>query len=209
MNIGDIIKKRRAELDLTLEQIGDAVGVTKSTVRKWESGNIENMKRDKISLLAKVLKLNPVTFITGEYTELTNVTPIDQSYVFNIPVYNSVSAGFGATAVDYVIGYMPVYFENPSVAADCICINVEGDSMYPKIEDGDTIVVRKQNCVDSGTIAVVLIDGEEGLVKKIVYDESSIELHSINPMYPTVRFEGKDMNRVQVVGAVKKIIKNL
>jgi len=209
MNIGDIIKKRRAELDLTLEQIGDAVGVTKSTVRKWESGNIENMKRDKISLLAKVLKLNPVTFITGEYTELSNVYPVNQKNVFNVPVFDSASAGFGAAAVDYIVGYMPVYFEHPSSASSCICINVEGDSMYPKIENGDTIVVNKQTSVDSGSIAVVLIDGEEGLVKKVVYDKNSIELQSINPMYPPVRFEGNEIERVQVVGLVKKIIKNL
>ena len=66
MDIGKMINQRRTELGLTLEEVGKVVGVSKSTVKKWEDGFISNMKRDKIALLAKVLKLNPVAFITGD-----------------------------------------------------------------------------------------------------------------------------------------------
>ena len=65
MNIGIIIYNRRKELKLTLEQIGDYVGVGKSTVKKWESGYIANIKRDKIAKLAEILQLNPLTLIDG------------------------------------------------------------------------------------------------------------------------------------------------
>lgn len=58
-----MIKSRRQELGLTLEEVGKAVGVGKSTVRKWECGQIKDMKRDKISALAEVLQLSPVVFI--------------------------------------------------------------------------------------------------------------------------------------------------
>ncbi len=58
------IKKRRLELNLTLEEVGNMVGVGKSTVRKWETGDIENMKRDKIVKLANALKVSP-SFIMG------------------------------------------------------------------------------------------------------------------------------------------------
>ena len=68
LDIGKHINKRRTELELTLEDVGNAVGVSKSTVKKWEDGFISNMKRDKIAELAKVLKLNPVSLITGEET---------------------------------------------------------------------------------------------------------------------------------------------
>ncbi|MEY8370160.1 S24 family peptidase [Aerococcaceae bacterium 50-4] len=60
------IKSRRQELGLTLEQVGDMVGVGKSTVRKWEQGMIENMRRDKISLLASALKISPLLLINDE-----------------------------------------------------------------------------------------------------------------------------------------------
>lgn len=66
MNIGELIRNRRTELNFTLEEVGDMVGVSKSTVKKWEDGYISNMKRDKIALLAKALQLEPVSLITGE-----------------------------------------------------------------------------------------------------------------------------------------------
>lgn len=67
-DIGKIIHSRRLSLGLTLEEVGQAVGVGKSTVKKWEDGFISNMKRDKIALLAEVLQVSPVTFITGVLT---------------------------------------------------------------------------------------------------------------------------------------------
>lgn len=133
----------------------------------------------------------------------------DDNSVYMIPVFESVSAGFGTYADDYITEYIPMYFSNPHEANESIFVTVRGDSMYPKIEDGDVVLVHKQTSVDSGTIAVVLLDGEEALVKKIVYGDVWIELHSVNPMYPVMRFEGEDVLRLQVLGQVKKIIKNV
>lgn len=69
MRIGEIIKQRRNELGLTLEEVGKAVGVGKSTVKKWESGYITNMRRDRIANLARVLQLSPTVFIDAEDVE--------------------------------------------------------------------------------------------------------------------------------------------
>ena len=66
---GEKLKKRRLELNLTLEEVGNIVGVAKSTVRKWETGAIENMKSDKISLLAKALQVSPAFIMGLENTE--------------------------------------------------------------------------------------------------------------------------------------------
>ncbi len=57
------IQVRRRELNLTLEQIGNYVGVSKSTVKKWESGNIKNMRRDKIVLLSQILRVSPLDIL--------------------------------------------------------------------------------------------------------------------------------------------------
>lgn len=66
MKIGDLIHSRRTELGLTLEEVGKAVGVEKSTVKKWESGYISNMRRDKIALLANVLQISPVSLVVED-----------------------------------------------------------------------------------------------------------------------------------------------
>ena len=77
MDIGYLIHSRRLELNLTLEEIGNYVGVSKSTVKKWEDGYISNMKRDKISSLSKILKISPVSLITGELEEIKNINDIE------------------------------------------------------------------------------------------------------------------------------------
>lgn len=61
--LGNIIKKRRLELNITLDEVGKAVGVSKSTVQRWESGQITNMRRDRIDALSKVLGLSPLIFV--------------------------------------------------------------------------------------------------------------------------------------------------
>lgn len=145
---------------------------------------------------------------TAEPTPSSNAIMLNTQNVRMIPLYSTVSAGFGTQAINYVEDYVPLYIESTHEAQETICIKVSGDSMYPKIEDGDIIQVHKQDSVDSGSLAVVLVDGEEALVKKVVYGETWIELHSINPMYKTVRFNGADVLRVRVLGLVRKIIKN-
>lgn len=210
MDIGKMINQRRTELKLTLEQVGRAVGVGKSTVKKWEDGYISNMRRDKIALLAKVLKMNPVSFITGEFKEEEDqATPLPQTNVFMRPVYDSISAGFGVIAQDVPVDYMPTYITCPSEQDKYIWINVHGDSMSPLIDDGSKILVKKQPSVDSGQIAAVLVDDEEAVVKKVLYNDNTVELHSVNPYYPPRVFKNHDIARVQILGLVKEVSKSL
>lgn len=66
MEIGEIIRYYRQRKELTLEEVGNACGVSKVTVLKWENGNIKNIRRDKIGKLATILNVSPITLITGE-----------------------------------------------------------------------------------------------------------------------------------------------
>lgn len=66
MGIGNKIKMLREENNMTLEELGEKVGVGKSTVRKWENGIIENMRRDKIEKLAKVFGVSPAYLLGYE-----------------------------------------------------------------------------------------------------------------------------------------------
>ena len=186
------------------------LGLSRSLVTSWKNGTIPN--NTTLVKIADYFNVS-VDYLLGNETETpkaeTNAIFLDAKKVYMIPLYESVSAGFGAYAINEVVGYEPCYISNPADAVDSICIKVTGDSMYPKIEDGDIIQVHKQTSVDSGSVAVVLLDGDEGLVKKVIYDADSIELHSFNPMYPIMRFEGKDVLRLKVVGLVKAILKRL
>ncbi len=103
MNIGKIINNLRVDKRLTLEAVGDYVGVSKSTVKKWEDGFIENMKRDKIALLSEILEVSPVTFITGEITllqpKMQTLTPTEQTLLTN---YRELNQDGQTKASEYV-----------------------------------------------------------------------------------------------------------
>jgi len=207
-----------------IESLANEQGKNLTTVFV-ESGAGKNFKSNmktaepslgKITLIANYLgttadylignseqKEKPSTKIEG------NAIFLDKNRVFLVPLYESVSAGFGVHADDSIVDYLPCYLSGQAEADNTLCIKVKGNSMYPKIEDGDTIQVHKQTSVDSGSLAVVLLDGEEGLVKKVVFGDNWIELHSTNPLYPVQRFEGEDVTRLQIVGLVKRIIKEV
>lgn len=84
MEIKDIIRKRREELNLTYEQLGNMIGVGKSTVRKWETGMIENMRRDNIVALAKALNISPSVIMGWDVLE-ENVSS-DENKISNVEI---------------------------------------------------------------------------------------------------------------------------
>lgn len=212
-NIGRRIKQRREQIGLSMQDIADKLDVNRSSVMRWENGETNKIKLPIVEKLAQILQTSP-DYLMGYNDEVdASAKPgflvLDHKKIRMIPLYSSVSAGFGALAVNYIEDYVPCLIEHDAEAEQTICIQVQGDSMFPKIEDGDVIQVRKQTSVESGALAVVLLDKTEGMVKKVVYGKDWIELHSINPMYPVRRFEGKEVTRISVVGLVRKIIKNV
>lgn len=208
------IKERRTALGFTLLQLSELLGVKEATVQRYESGEIKNIKHETIVALAEILKCSP-QYLMGWSNKLyeedlkSNVVSLPQQKIYMRPVYDSVSAGFGVMAQDTVVEYMPTYINCPAEQELYIWITVTGDSMSPLIDDGSKILVKKQTSVDSGQIAVVLIDGEDAVVKKVKYGDDWIELISINPYYPPRRFENADVQRIQILGLVKEVSKTL
>ena len=72
MKVNEIISRRRKELGLTLEEVAIKVGVSRSTVKKWETGSIKNMRRDKMALLAEALKISPMDLLEDEPTNTSD-----------------------------------------------------------------------------------------------------------------------------------------
>lgn len=185
------------------------LGISRGSVTHWKAGKVPQH-----STLIKIADYFGVSvdYLLGKEEKPVvseELSELDSQNVHMIPLYETVSAGFGALAVSDIVDYIPLYIPSPAEASETICIKVRGDSMAPNIENGDIIQVRKQDSIDSGTVAVVLIDGDEGLVKYVMFGETWIELRSINPMYKPMRFNGPDKLRVRVVGLVTKIIKSV
>lgn len=181
-------------------------------------GSVTHWKNGKIPSSYNLKKIADYFGVSVEYlmreedhapTIASETQPLDRENLRMVPLYETVAAGFSAYASADVQDYMPVYFNNPAEYEWTLCIKVKGDSMYPKIEDGDIIQVRKQEDVDSGSIAVVMVDDDDGLVKIVWKDSDGIVLQSINPEYEPMHFQGKDAQRVRIVGIVTQIIKGV
>ena len=192
------------------------IGISSGSVTQWKNGRVP-----QIATLHKIAEYFNVPLETfsedsaekkpalEKIEKADKLFLLEQQNIHMIPIFEGVSAGFGVSAIDQIADYIPMYIVNPREADETICIKVRGDSMSPKIEDGDIIQVHKQSSVDGGSIAVVMIDGEEFFVKRVFYGETWIELRSENIFYKPMRFNGKDVMRVRVVGLDKKIIKNV
>ena len=207
--VGDYIKSLRKSKGLTQEELGNMIGVKKAAVQKWESGMVQNLKRNTIKQLSDIFEVSPASFIDNDDPIESNATILPQEKIRMIPVYESVSAGFGAYADNYILEYIPLFISSDEEARNTLCIKVQGNSMYPKIEDGDSIQVLKQDWCESGQVAVILIDGEDSVVKKIEYDKNSITLLSFNPEYAPRVFKGAERDRLKILGIVRKIIKDI
>ncbi len=196
LTIGQKIKALREENNLTLEQVGNAVGVGKSTVRKWENGIIANMRRDKIADLAKVLHTTPA-YLMGwkEEIQVDNLYRIETK---KYPLLGNIACSEPIFADEQFEAYVEA---GANIKAD-FCLRARGDSMIgARIYDGDIVFIRKQEMVENGEIAAVII-GDEATLKRVQYnpEENELLLFAENPQYRTMRYSGEDLDHVRILG---------
>lgn len=192
------IKSRRKELNLTLEQVGDLVGVGKSTVRKWETGDIENMKRDKIVKLAKALRVSP-SYIMGieEKSNETDIFPVKE-----IPIVSQISAGLPIYAEENILDHTYIATKQLNTNKEIFGLRVTGDSMNREFRDGDVVIVEKDAVVENGQIGVVMVNGFNATVKRVRYNGNQIVLlpDSTNDEHLPQVYGEKD--NIKIVGKV-------
>jgi repressor LexA len=178
------------------------IGLSAATFSCWTDESVP--RKTTLYKLANYFNVS-VDYLLGKEdaipTDTTDFAVEDMLNLRRIPIYETVSAGLGATADDQPTEYIPLCFDSAYEADNTICIRVKGDSMAPVINNGDIVHVLKQDVVERGMMAVVLVD-DEGFVKYLDYGTGWIELVSQNQMYRTMRFEGADTERVRVIGVV-------
>ena len=208
-NIGEKIEKRRKELGLTLEEVGNYVGVGKSTVKKWETGYISNMKRDKISLLAKILQISPASLIIDNseediFSQFDNISPIRTQ---RIPLLGEIACGEPIYCDEDRESYVEI---GTDIRAD-FCLRAKGDSMInARICDGDIVFIRQQPMVENGEIAAVIIDNEATLKRAYYYrEDGKLVLQAENPKYSPLVYVGEELNTIRILGKAIAFESNL
>lgn len=207
--MNEIIKMKRLEKNMSLEDVGKLVGVGKSTVRKWENGMIENMGRDKIVALSKALGISPIDILGMSEKDLPKSSiesiynQLDQprkAKVYNFAEYQLreqnkrpkitieirgyVSAGTGEWLEDEIVD--EVSYEGVIPEHD-FAVKVNGDSMLPLFEDGQVIFIKGTSDVRDGQIIVCQVNNE-AFVKKL----SGNKLVSLNKKYEDISISDTD-----------------
>lgn len=200
ITIGKNIYRRRKELRLTLTDVSERVGVCPSTITRYEKGVIETPKIPVLEAIAKALDTTP-SLLFGEIKN-RNIYMADFSEMTTVPIIGRAAAGLSCHAETNNEGYEYVPKKMLLPGEQYVYLKVVGDSMSPVIMEGDLVLVRCQSEVGSGEYAVVLIDDEDGVVKKVIFKSNSITLISENKDYPPRTFVGKEMSRIRIFGKV-------
>lgn len=214
--MNNYLTDRRKELGLTMKEVAFAVGVSEATVSRWESGAIANMRRDKIAKYAAILKVTPTFIMTGNSENNSDhdslpegAIPYTPEPMVNIPLVGSVSCGMPLFAEDNIEGYISTPESSLTSGEAYFWLHAKGDSMINAgIQEGDLLLIRRQDDVDNGDIAVVAINGDEATLKRVLKKENAIILQPENPAYEMKIFVGKEMENIHIRGRLMELRKS-
>ena len=196
------LKKQAAIAGENQPDIAEVLGVTKSAVNAYFMGN-KMPRMDRIKKLADHFGCNVSDLVDDKSIE-------DQITAVAIPVLGTVPAGVPIEAIQDILGYEEI----PKIMADTgdfFCLRVEGNSMYPLLYSGETIVIKKQETADNGDIVVALVDNEETTVKRLKKMSDGIILEAENPEYNSLYFNEKQIQneKVKIIGKAVESRKKL
>ncbi len=205
--IGKRIKEKRLECGMTMEQLGNRLGVNRSTVKRYEDGETKSIKLPTLKEIASVLGTT-TKYLLGEENHSVVMKQTSVPYTVNrltrIPVLGIIRAGNPITANQEVLGYTYVDAGDPE---NYFALRVTGDSMNAaRIFENDVVICRKQDYVENGQIAVVLIDNEDATIKRFYSEGEFIRLEpqSTNSDNHTIIVNPKE-KPFKILGKVVKV----
>lgn len=205
MNVEELNSERKRQ-KLSVSELAEKANLPKGTVEKVLFGIVKNPRIDTMQAIEKALGLDSPAITASNIYDVNGLTIFEE--------IGTVKAGFDGMIDEIPTGRkieIPTSMLSGGHKDEYFVLRVSGSSMYPRLLDGDTILCKRCSSVDSGSLAVVLYNGDEATVKKVHYvkGEDWLELIPINPEYPVKRFENADLEQCRVLGLVVKLIRDL
>ena len=206
------LKLLRKEKNLTQTELANILHLSHGAVAMWET-NKRQPDNETLGLLADFFGVS-VDYLLGREETKNPPNVYDVDGLIKFEELGTICAGFNGTVNENPTGEIveiPLSMIKGGRKDDYFVLRVQGNSMYPRILEGDRILCKRCSSVDSGDFAVVLYDGECATVKKVHYvnGEDWLELIPINPEYTTKRIEGSDLEQCRILGKVVKLIRDL
>ena len=185
------------EKELKQAELAKISGVRASSISDYLTGKYKP-KQDNIDLLARALSVSPAWLMgydderPAAPQESSAARVSDHRKIARIPVLGRVAAGIPIEAIENIEDYEERYISALEDPRDYFALRIVGHSMEPRIWNGDVVIVHKQDDVDSGQIAVVLVNGDDATVKQLKKSSSGITLIGLNPTVYSPHFYTAD-----------------
>ena len=205
MNIlGEKIKLLRDRLGLTQTALAQELNeqfnlkIDRVMISKWETG-FQIPVMNTIVCLSKFFDVS-IDYLNGiKEEDLLGETPtVPKKKGIKIPVLGRVQAGVPIEAIEDILDYEEIT-EEMAKTGEFFALSVKGDSMEPRICEGDVVVVRRQGHINSGDIAIVLVNGDDATIKKVKIHASGISLIPFNATYPPAFYTSLEVDDLPVV----------
>lgn len=211
------IKNRRTELHLTQSELADKMGYAdKSMIAKIEKGLVD-LPQSKILSFAEALETTPSYLMGWEtlndeeigdvfHKNMQKPMPSQKKHSVLINVLGRVAAGIPIEAVEDVIDTEEIS-EVLAKTGDFFALQIHGDSMEPRMREGDVVIVRQQNDAESGDIVIAMVNGDDATCKRLRKYRDGIELISNNPSYEPMFFSNEEIisKPVKIIGKVVEL----
>lgn len=174
------------------------LGLTQQAVGKWETGR-STPDPQTLAALASYFGVTTDHLLGREVQPLSPVSAYHPAAEHMVPVIGTVRAGFGALAFEEDYGEEPANVKDPS---NYFYLIVKGDSMEPRISDGDYALVHRQPTLDSGDLGVMVYGEGSGTLKKFVRRGNAVILQPFNPAYEAQVLMGDELENLYIAGKV-------
>lgn len=133
--------------------------------------------------------------------------PLSGENMVKIPILGTVKAGYNYLAEENIVGTIKVNMDLVKDGSEYFALKVKGDSMQPVLYEDDVVIIKRQNDCEDGQIAVVLINGDEGTIKKVKKSSNGIWLQPFNNNYEPLVFTNDEIENipVKIIGVVKQL----
>lgn len=195
--LAERLKQLRKQKGITQAHLAEELGITQQAVGKWETGR-SSPDPDVLLKLAVYFDVSVDCLLGNQRPGL--VQPYNPLMEVQVPVVGTVRAGYGALAFEENHGSEPAAVKDPE---NYFYLLVQGDSMEPRIQDGDLALVRRQQTLEDGDLGVVVYGDEgEGTLKRFLRKGSAVALQPFNPNYDTVILSGEELDHLYIAGKV-------
>lgn len=203
--ISDRIKEGMAIRDLKQADLVELTGISKGALSSYISGKYVP-KQNNIYRIAKALNVNEAWLMGSDVPMGRNIAP-NSKHGITINVLGRVAAGFPIEAVENIIDTEEIS-EEMAKTGEFFGLQIKGDSMEPRIYEGDVVIVRKQDDAESGDIVIALVNGNDATCKRLTKYAGGISLVSLNSAkYEPMMFSNEEIisKPVKILGRVVEL----